>query len=85
MNIIKTVMALWNLNKGLPINGRMVIKEGVDVLTVFSKSIKDGEISAIEKALIVNEIRQFSNSAIKMLEEITIPKETPKGKKNVKP
>ena len=42
MNIIKTVMALWNLNKGLPINGRMVIKEGVDVLTVFSKSIKDG-------------------------------------------
>ena len=85
MNIIKTVMALWNLNRGLPSASKAVIKEGTDVLTVISRSLKDGEITAIEKAFIVNELRQFTNAAIKMLEEITIPKETPKGKKNVKP
>ena len=85
MNIIKTVMALWNLNRNLPVASKSVISEGTDVLIAISKSLKDNKITAKEKALIVNEIRQFSNSAIKMLEEITIPEETPKGKKNVKP
>ena len=85
MNIIKTVMALWNLNRNLPVASKSVTSEGTDVLIAISKSLKDNKITAKEKALIVNEIRQFSNSAIKMLEEITIPEETPKGKKNVKP
>ena len=85
MNVIGTIMNLWNLNRNLPAQGKLVIKEGIDVISVFGKALKDGKITAIEKAFIVNELRQFTNAAIKMLEEITIPKETPKGKKNVKP
>ena len=59
----------------------MVIKEGVDVITTLGKSLKDNKITAKEKAVIVNEIRQFSNAAVKLLESITIPEEAPKGKK----
>ena len=81
MNVIGTIMNLWNLNRGLPASGKVVIKEGIDVISALGKSLKDNKITAKEKAVIVNEIRQFSNAAIKTLESITIPEEKPKGKK----
>ena len=81
MNVIGTIMNLWNLNRNLPTQGKLVITEGVDVITTLGKALKDGKITAKEKAVIVNEIRQFSTSAIKTLESITIPEEAPKGKK----
>ena len=81
MSAIGTIMALWNLNRGLPATGKVVIKEGADVITTLGKSLKDNKITAKEKAVIVNEIRQFSNAAVKLLESITIPEEAPKGKK----
>ena len=81
MNVIGTIMNLWNLNRNLPTQGKLVITEGVDVITTLGKALKDGKITAKEKAVIVNEIRQFSNAAIKTLESITIPEEAPKGKK----
>ena len=81
MNVIGTIMNLWNLNRNLPTQGKLVIKEGVDVITALGRSLKDNKITAKEKAVIVNEIRQFSNAAIKTLESITIPEEAPKGKK----
>ena len=81
MNVIGTIMNLWNLNRNLPTQGKLVITEGVDVITTLGKALKDGKITAKEKAVIVNEIRQFSNAAVKLLESITIPEEAPKGKK----
>ena len=81
MNVIGTIMNLWNLNRGLPASGKVVIKEGIDVISALGRSLKDNKITAKEKAVIVNEIRQFSNAAIKTLESITIPEEKPKGKK----
>ena len=81
MNVIGTIMNLWNLNRNLPTQGKLVITEGVDVITTLGKSLKDNKITAKEKAVIVNEIRQFSNAAVKLLESITIPEEAPKGKK----
>ena len=81
MNVIGTIMNLWNLNRNLPTQGKLVITEGVDVITTLGKALKDGKITAKEKAVIVNEIRQFSTSAIKTLESIAIPEEAPKGKK----
>ena len=82
MNVIGTIMNLWNLNRGLPASGKVVIKEGIDVISALGRSLKDNKITAKEKAVIVNEIRQFSNAAIKTLESITIPEEKPNGKKN---
>ena len=81
MNVIGTIMNLWNLNTKLPTQGKLVIKEGIDVISALGRSLKDNKITAKEKAVIVNEIRQFSNAAIKTLESITIPEEAPKGKK----
>ena len=72
-NFISLAIAMFNLNKNVPQQGKQVIKEGLDVIKAISNAMKDKKITQKEKTVIVAEIQQFSKVAIKMVDSIVIP------------
>ena len=66
-------MLYFQLNMGSSTQAKVVLKEGMDVISVMTKAMKDNKISATEKRALVKELREFSKAAIKMLDDITIP------------
>tara|TARA_R110002110_G_scaffold46737_2_gene140954 strand:- start:725 stop:952 length:228 start_codon:yes stop_codon:yes gene_type:complete len=72
-NFISIAIAMFNLNKNVPQQGKQVIKEGLDVVKAISLALKDKKLTQKEKTIIVAEIQQFSKVAIKLVDSIVIP------------
>ena len=73
-NYISLALSMYNLNKNVPDQGKIVLKEGLDVIKAISSALKDNKLTQAEKNSIVAEIQQFSKASIKMLDTIKIPK-----------
>jgi len=73
-NFISLAVSMYNLNKNVPEQGKVVLKEGLDVIKAISSALKDNKLTQEEKNAIVVEIQQFSKASIKMLDSIKIPK-----------
>jgi len=73
MKIISLGMTFYNLNKGLGVDGKKIIDEGIDIIQAVGASLKDNKVTNSEKNIIVKEIKDFSKVSIKAIENITIP------------
>ena len=68
------MILLWvKLNSGLQGNGKIIMKEGMDVITSLSNAFADGNITNAEKKALVKELREFTKVTIKLIDDITIP------------
>ena len=75
-------MLYFQLNSGQAQNAKIIVKEGMDVVSALSQAMKDNKITMAEKKILVKELREFSKVAIDTLDSITIP--TSKKKKTTK-
>jgi len=71
--IMNMAMMYFKLNSGQSAQARYVFKEGMDVISVIAAATKDKKITAAEKKAVVKELREFSKSAIDLLDGIKIP------------
>ena len=51
-----------------------MFQEGIDVITTVAEAMKDNKITMAEKKALTKELREFSKAAIKLLDDIQIPK-----------
>ena len=70
--ILKLAMTLYSLNKGQGKIAKITLREGLDVVHAIGDALKDKKITAAEKAKIVLELKQFSDSAISLIDDITL-------------
>ena len=73
MNIISLLITFVQLNSGQSAQGKKVLSEGMDVIKALGAALKDKKITAAEKQAIVSELQEFSDSAIKLIDNIVIP------------
>ena len=73
MNIISLIITFVQLNSGQSAQGKKVISEGMDVIKALGVALKDKKITTAEKQAIVSELQEFSDSAIKLIDNIVIP------------
>ena len=73
MNIISLIITFVQLNSGQSAQGKKVLSEGMDVIKALGAALKDKKITAAEKQAIVSELQEFSDSAIKLIDNIVIP------------
>ena len=55
------------------VNVRKMIAEALDIALTLKEVTKDKHFSNEDKALVVEQIREFSDAAIKFVDEIKIP------------
>ena len=72
MSLMNMAMLYFQLNMGSSAQAKVVLSEGMDVVSVMTKAMKDNKITMAEKKALVKELREFSKAAIKMLDDITI-------------
>ena len=73
MNIISLIITFVQLNSGQSAQGKKVLKEGMDVIKALGAALKDKKITQAVKQAIVSELQEFSDSAIKLIDNIVIP------------
>ena len=73
MNMISLIITFVQLNSGQTSQGKKVLKEGMDVIKALGAALKDKKITMAEKKVIVKELKEFSASAIKLIDNIVIP------------
>ena len=73
MNIISLIITFVQLNSGQSAQGKKVLSEGMDVIKALGVALKDKKITQAEKQAIVSELQEFSDSAIKLIDNIVIP------------
>tara|TARA_R110000824_G_scaffold332551_1_gene519151 strand:- start:149 stop:460 length:312 start_codon:yes stop_codon:yes gene_type:complete len=73
MNIISLIITFVQLNSGQTVQGKKVLKEGMDVIKALGDALKDKKITKAEKKVIVKELKEFSTSSIKLIDSIVIP------------
>ncbi len=73
MNIVSLIITFVRLNSGQSVQGKKVLKDGMDVIKALGIALKDQRISVAEKKVIVKELKEFSASAIKLIDSIVIP------------
>ena len=66
-------MLYFQMNMGASGDAKVVLKEGMDVITVLTKAMKDKKITMAEKKALSKELKEFSKAAIKMLDDVTLP------------
>ena len=71
--IMQMAMMYFKLNAGQSAQAKHVFKEGMDVIQTMAAAAKDNKITAAEKKALVKELREFSKSAIDLLDGINIP------------
>ena len=71
--IMQMAMMDFKLNAGQSAQAKHVFKEGMDVIQTMAAPAKDNKITAAEKKALVKELREFSKSAIDLLDGINIP------------
>ena len=53
---------------------QIVFQEGIDVIESVAAAMKDNKITMAEKKALTKELREFSKAAIKLMDDIQIPK-----------
>tara|TARA_R110000824_G_scaffold52667_2_gene145974 strand:+ start:121 stop:315 length:195 start_codon:yes stop_codon:yes gene_type:complete len=61
------------LNSGQTAAGKAIIKEAMDVVQSLGEALKDKKITMAEKKALVKELREFSKTTIKALDDLIIP------------
>jgi len=74
MAIMNMAMLYFKLNSGQSAQAQVVFQEGIDVITTVAEAMKDNKITMAEKKALTKELREFSKAAIKLLDDIQIPK-----------
>ena len=74
MSIMNMAMLYFKLNSGQSPQALIVFQEGLDVITTVAEAMKDNKITMAEKKALTKELREFSKAAIKLMDDIQIPK-----------
>ena len=71
--LLNLAITFMQLNVGQTAAGKKIIKEAMDVVQSLGKAMKDNKITMVEKKALVKELREFSKTTIKALDDIIIP------------
>ena len=71
--ILNLAITFMQLNSGQTAHGKQIIKEAMDVVQSLGNALKDKKITMEEKKALVKELREFSKTTIKALDDIIIP------------
>lgn len=74
IKLMNIAMLYFQLNAGASNDAKIVFKEGMDVIQTMTKAMKDNKITMAEKKALTKELREFSKAAIKLMDDIQIPK-----------
>ena len=73
MSLITLAITFMQLNMGQTAEGKKIIKEAMDVVQHLGSALKDKKITMVEKKALVKELREFSKTTIKALDDLIIP------------
>ena len=71
--LLNLAITFMQLNSGQTAAGKLIIKEAMDVVQSLGNAMKDKKITTAEKKALVKELREFSRTTIKALDDIIIP------------
>ena len=71
--LLNLAITFMQLNMGQSAAGKQIIKEAMDVVQSLGKAMKDKKITMTEKKELVKELREFSRTTIKALDDIIVP------------
>ena len=71
--LLNLAITFMQLNMGQTVAGKAIIKEAMDVVQSLGNAMKDKKITMEEKKALVKELREFSRTTIKALDDIIIP------------
>ena len=71
--LLNLAITFMQLNSGQTAASKLIIKEAMDVVQSLGNALKDKKITRVEKKALVKELREFSRTTIKALDDIIIP------------
>jgi len=71
--LLNLAITFMQLNMGQTVAGKAIIKEAMNVVQSLGNAMKDKKITMEEKKALVKELREFSRTTIKALDDIIIP------------
>ena len=71
--LLNLAITFMQLNMGQTVAGKAIIKEAMDVVQSLGNALKDKKITMVEKKALVKELREFSKTTIKALDDLIIP------------
>jgi len=71
--LLNLAITFMQLNMGQTAEGKKIIKEAMDVVQSLGNAMKDKKITMEEKKALVKELKEFSKTTIKVLDDIIIP------------
>ena len=71
--LLNLAITFMQLNMGQTVAGKAIIKEAMDVVQSLGNAMKDKKITMEEKKALVKELREFSKTTIKALDDLIIP------------
>ena len=71
--LLNLAIIFMQLNRGQTAAGKLIIKEAMDVVQSLGNALKDKKITMVEKKALVKELREFSKTTIKALDDLIIP------------
>jgi len=71
--LLNLAITFMQLNMGQTVAGKAIIKEAMDVVQSLGNAMKDKKITMAEKKALVKELREFSKTTIKALDDLIIP------------
>lgn len=72
--LINLIMLYFKMNGSVHGNAKAVLSEGMDIINIMTEALKDNKITMEEKKALTKELREFSKAAIKLIDDIQIPK-----------
>ena len=72
--LINIIMHYFKMNVSVHGNAKAVLSEGMDIINIMTEALKDNKITMEEKKALTKELREFSKAAIKLIDDIQIPK-----------
>ncbi len=72
--LINLIMLYFKMNGSVHGNAKAVLSEGMDIINIMTEALKDNKITMAEKKALTKELREFSKAAIKLIDDIQIPK-----------
>ena len=73
MAIISLAITFVQLNKGQTSEAKKIVKEAMDVVQSLGNALKDKKITNAEKKALVKELKEFTATTIKVIDNIVIP------------
>jgi len=71
--LLNLAITFMQLNSGQTAASKLIIKEAMDVVQSLGNALKDKKITMVEKKALVKELREFSKTTIKALDDLIIP------------